>query len=102
MAAGFALKGTPWHRPDDTFAVAAIVNGITKTHEAFLNAGGLGILVGDGMLPHPGLEQIVETYYQLPVYAWRVTFDYQFVVNPAYNRDRGPVSVLGVRAQAEF
>ena len=32
-------------------------------HEAFLNAGGLGILVGDGMLPHPGLEQIVETYY---------------------------------------
>ncbi len=30
----------------------------------FLNAGGLGILVGDGMLPHPGPEQIIETYYQ--------------------------------------
>ena len=89
------MKGTQWHRPDDTFAVAAIVNGITKEHEAFLNAGGLGILVGDGMLPHPGLEQIIETYYQLPVYAWHVTFDYQFVVNPAYNRDRGPVSILG-------
>ena len=56
VAAGLALKGTQWHRPDDTFAVAAIVNGITKEHEAFLNAGGLGILVGDGMLPHPGLE----------------------------------------------
>jgi high affinity Mn2+ porin len=102
VAAGLALKGTQWHRPDDTFAVAAIVNGITKEHEAFLNAGGLGILVGDGMLPHPGLEEIIETYYQLPVYAWHVTFDYQFVVNPAYNRDRGPVSVLGVRAQTEF
>jgi high affinity Mn2+ porin len=102
VAAGFALKGTTWQRPDDTFAVAAIVNGITKEHGAFLNAGGLGILVGDGQLPHPGLEQIVETYYQLPVYTWHVTFDYQYVVNPAYNRDRGPVSVLGVRAQTEF
>ncbi|HWX84121.1 MAG TPA: carbohydrate porin [Xanthobacteraceae bacterium] len=102
VAAGFALKGRQWHRPDDTFAVAAIVNGITKEHQAFLNAGGLGILVGDGILPHPGLEQIIETYYQLPIYAWHVTFDYQFVVNPAYNRDRGPVSVLGVRAQTEF
>jgi high affinity Mn2+ porin len=102
VAAGLALKGTQWHRPDDTFAVAAIVNGITKEHEAFLNAGGLGILVGDGQLPHPGLEQIIETYYQLPVYAWHVTFDYQFVVNPAYNRDRGPVSILGLRAQTEF
>jgi high affinity Mn2+ porin len=102
VAAGLALKGTQWHRPDDTFAVAAIVNGITKEHQAFLNAGGLGILVGDGILPHPGLEQIIETYYQLPVYAWHVTFDYQFVVNPAYNRDRGPVSLLAVRAQTEF
>jgi high affinity Mn2+ porin len=102
VAVGLALKGTQWHRPDDTFAVAAIVNGITKEHQAFLNAGGLGILVGDGMLPHPGFEQIIETYYQLPVYTWHVTFDYQFVVNPAYNRDRGPVSLLAVRAQTEF
>jgi high affinity Mn2+ porin len=102
VAAGLALKGTQWHRPDDTFAVAAIVNGITKEHQAFLNAGGLGILVGDGQLPHPGLEQIIEAYYQLPVYAWHVTFDYQFVVNPAYNRDRGPVSLLALRAQTEF
>jgi high affinity Mn2+ porin len=54
------------------------------------------------MLPHPGFEQIIETYYQLPVYAWHVTFDYQFVVNPAYNRDRGPMSILGLRAQTEF
>ena len=71
-------------------------------HEEFLNDGGLGILVGDGMLPHPGPEQIVEMYYQLPVLASTVTFDYQFIVNPAYNRDRGPVSVLGARWHTEF
>ena len=31
----------------------------------FFNDGGLGILVGDGMLPHPGPEQIIETYYEI-------------------------------------
>jgi high affinity Mn2+ porin len=101
-AVGLALKGTQWHRPNDTFGLAGIVNGISKVHEEFLNDGGLGILVGDGMLPHPGPEQIIETYYAFPVLASTVTFDYQFIVNPAYNRDRGPVSVLSARWHTEF
>jgi high affinity Mn2+ porin len=100
--AGISLKGTQWGRPDDTFAFAAVVNGITKIHEQFLNDGGLGILVGDGQLPHPGPEQIIETYYLFPVYDWHATIDYQFVVNPAYNRDRGPVSIIGLRAETDF
>jgi high affinity Mn2+ porin len=102
VAAGLALKGTQWGRPDDTFALAGIVNGISAVHEAFLNDGGLGILVGDGQLPHPGLEHIVESYYVFPVFNWHATIDYQFVVNPAYNRDRGPVSIIGARMQTEF
>jgi high affinity Mn2+ porin len=102
VAAGLSLKGAQWQRPDDTFGLAAIVNGISKVHEEFLNDGGLGILVGDGMLPHPGPEQIIEAYYAFPVLASTVTFDYQFIVNPAYNRDRGPVSVLGARWHTEF
>ena len=102
VAAGLALKGTQWGRPNDTFALAGIVNGITAEHEAFLNDGGLGILVGDGKLPHPGLEQIIETYYLFPVLKWNVTIDYQFVVNPAYNRDRGPVSIIAVSAETDF
>jgi high affinity Mn2+ porin len=36
------------------------------------------------------------------VYNWRATVDYQFIVNPAYNRDRGPVSVVALRLQTEF
>jgi len=31
-----------------------------------------------------------------------VTLDYQYVANPAYNRDRGPVSIFGVRLHADF
>jgi high affinity Mn2+ porin len=102
VAAGLALTGKQWGRPDDTFGLAGVVNGISAAHEAFLNDGGLGILVGDGQLPHPGLEQIVEAYYLFPVSDWRVTLDYQFVVNPAYNRDRGPVSIVGARVFAQF
>lgn len=102
VAAGLALSGKPWGRPDDTFGLAGVVNRISGEHQAFLNAGGLGILVGDGRLPNPGGERIVEAYYSLALSNWRATFDYQFISNPAYNRDRGPVSVLGARLRTNF
>jgi high affinity Mn2+ porin len=63
----------------------------------------LGIVVGDDRLPNPGLERIIETYYSYglsPV--TRVTFNYQFIANPAYNTDRGPVSVFGMRVHSQF
>ena len=99
---GASVSGKRWGRPDDTLGVAGVVNGISGVHQAYLNAGGLGILVGDGQLPHPGLEQILEAYYSFPVGDWRVAADYQFIVNPAYNRDRGPVSVIGARLRTQF
>jgi high affinity Mn2+ porin len=65
--------------------------------------GGLGGIIGDGRLTHAGPEQIIETYYSLPVFKYALlTADYQFINNPAYNRDRGPVSVFGIRAHVEF
>ncbi|MBV9563376.1 MAG: carbohydrate porin [Bradyrhizobium sp.] len=102
VAAGLSVSGKMWGRDDDTFGIAGVVNGLSKVHQAFLNDGGLGILVGDGQLPHPGDEGIFETYYSLPWFASRVTLDYQLIVNPAYNRDRGPVSVLGVRVHTQY
>jgi high affinity Mn2+ porin len=102
-SAGLSLRGTRWHRADDTLGLAAINNGISAARERYLNAGGLGILVGDGRLPHPGPEQIVETYYSLSVLgAAHLSFDYQWINHPAYNRDRGPVSVVAVRLHAQF
>ena len=101
-SAGLSLAGRRWRRRDDTVAVAAVVNGATDAHTAYLAAGGLGILVGDGQLPHPGPESIVESYYRLPIGPWQLTLDYQFVVNPAFNRDRGPVSVVSARVRAQF
>ena len=103
LSLGFSLKGRRWNRPDDTVGLAAMVNGISAERERFLNAGGLGILVGDGQLPHPGREQIIESYYEFGLASWaQLTLDYQYIVNPAYNADRGPVSVGGVRVHAQF
>ena len=102
-ALGGALKGKSWGRAGDTVGFAAVVNGISKAHERYLNAGGIGVLVGDGKLPHPGPEMIAEAYYDWqPLRGTNITFDYQFIANPAYNRDRGPANVLALRLHGAF
>ena len=102
-AAGLSLNGKQWRRPDDTVGIAGVVNGISKIHEEFFNDGGLGILIGDGMLPHPGPEQIIESYYSYALSAsTHLTADYQFIVNPGYNEDRGPVNVFSGRFHWQF
>jgi high affinity Mn2+ porin len=103
VAAGLSLKGARWGRSDDTVGLAGIVNHISAAREEFLNAGGLGVVIGDGQLPHPGPEQILESYYDLGLVPQaHLSLDYQFVKNPAYNRDRGPVSIFAVRFHAQF
>ena len=103
LSAGLSIAGKRWGRPDDTIGIAGIINAISDVHQAFLNAGGLGILVGDGQLPRPGTEKIVETYYSYALTsATKLSADYQFIVNPAYNTDRGPVSLFALRAHTQF
>jgi high affinity Mn2+ porin len=103
FALGLSMTGDRWGRKDDTVGLANVVNGISKIHEEFLNDGGLGILIGDGQLPHPGPEEIVETYYKANVIKGvDVTFDFQLIANPAYNTDRGPVPVFGARLHGQF
>lgn len=103
FAFGGALKGKAWGRPKDTLAIAAVINGISDAHKRWLAAGGLGVLVGDGALPHPGDEQIIEAYYAFRPVDWgALTFDYQHIANPGYNRDRGPANIFALRVHAGF
>ena len=103
LAFGGALKGNGWGRAADTFAVAMVVNDISAAHKRYLAAGGLGVLVGDGALPHAGAEQIVEAYYTWRPTGWAaITLDYQHLANPGYNRDRGLINVFGARIHAGF
>jgi high affinity Mn2+ porin len=82
---------------------AFVVNNISTAQKDYLAAGFLGVLVGDGRLTNAGPEQVWETNY---VYAVRagvdVTADYQLINHPAYNVDRGPVHVFGLRLHVQF
>jgi high affinity Mn2+ porin len=96
--AGVSVSGARWGRKDDTAGAVIVVNQLSSAGHRYLNAGGLGILVGDGRLPHPGDEQIVEAYYSVGVTKrMTLSFDNQLIGNPAYNRDRGPVDVVTLR-----
>jgi high affinity Mn2+ porin len=102
LSGGLSLKGNRWGRHDDTAGLAAAVNGLSGAARDYFAAGGTGILIGDGALNY-GPEKIVEAYYSLQVRKHlSVTLNYQHVNNPAYNRDRGPVSIYGLRVHAEF
>ena len=103
VSGGVSIGGKSWGRPDDTIGIAGVVNGISSAHVAFLNAGGLGILIGDGQLTNYSLEKIFEAYYSIALNtSTRLAFDYQFIANPGYNADRGPANVFAARAHWQF
>lgn len=103
LSIGLSLTGTRWGRPDDTVGLAGVANQISHAGKLYLAAGGLGGIIGDGQLPEAGPEQIIETYYSFAAFSFaHISADYQFVNNPAYNRQRGPVSVFAIRLHAEF
>ena len=102
LAFGASIKGTAWRRPNDRVGIAAAFNGLSKDHRHFLAAGGMGILVGDGRLNYR-TEKVFESYYAFAVTKdLSLTFDYQRLTNPAFNADRGPVSIFSGRVHAEF
>ncbi|MDP9096888.1 MAG: carbohydrate porin [Pseudomonadota bacterium] len=102
VSGGLSLKGTAWRRADDTLALAFAINGLSRAAREYFAAGGIGILIGDGGLDY-GYEKIVELSYSARLAAHlTLSLDYQHVNDPAYNRDRGPVSIYGLRAHADF
>jgi high affinity Mn2+ porin len=102
VSLGGVLKGRSWGRPQDKVGIAVAINGLSAEYRAFLAAGGMGDVIGDGALNYR-TEKIIEAYY-----AYRldkrstVTLDYQFIADPAYNADRGPVNVFAARYHWEY
>jgi high affinity Mn2+ porin len=99
---GGDITGSAWHRPQDRAGLAAVSNGLSDVHREYLTLGGLGFLLGDGALRY-GRETIVEGYYtahiRRGVFA---SIGAQYIVNPGYNRDRGPVLVGSARLHVDF
>lgn len=106
---GGQLSGLHWQRPDDRLGLAAVVEGLSDVHRAYLAAGGSGFLLGDGRLSYAP-EQILEAYYRAQ-WSWspegsalrlQLTPDFQYVRNPAFNQDRGPVRFYSLRLHLEY
>jgi len=90
-------------RGNDNWGVAIVFNGISAAHCDYLASGGYGFIIGDGKLPHYGAERIAEAYYLFQLNKFlSISLDYQFVANPAYNEDRGPVNLGAVRVHFEI
>jgi high affinity Mn2+ porin len=102
VTGGLSFQGDAWHRPEDTVGLAGAANGLSQVHQEYFEAGGTGILAGDGALNY-SWEKILETYYDCQVWkTLHMALDYQFVADPAFNADRGPVSFFGARLHWEF
>ena len=102
LSGGVLIAGANWNRPDDSAGIAMVRNELSASHRNYLAAGGLGFFVGDGRLNYRP-ERIVEVFYALGVLprAW-ITLNAQHIDAPAYNADRGPVNVFGVRFHTNF
>jgi high affinity Mn2+ porin len=101
VSGGISVQGRLWKRTGDNIGVAGLRNYLSGDDRCFLAAGGMGFIIGDGRLNYAP-ESIVEAYYAWhALQDWTFTLDYQHIVNPAYNRDRGPVSVGTLRVHWE-
>ena len=99
---GVDLTGYWWRRTLDKIGSAFVTNGLSSEHAEYLRLGGEGFLLGDGALRY-GRENIWESYYT--AHLWAGLFasgQIQFVSNPGYNQDRGPVWVPGLRLHVDF
>jgi high affinity Mn2+ porin len=113
---GGQLSGARWTRTDDRLGVAVAIEGLSADHHDYLAAGGYGFLLGDGGLNYAH-EEILEVYYNAGL-PWpfnettrvfrkyplkiQLTPDFQYIRNPGYNRDRGPVRFWALRFHLEL
>jgi high affinity Mn2+ porin len=101
LGGGFSIKGTSWDRESDVLGVAYVMNGISRDHRDYLQDGGVGFMVGDGTLTY-GMEKIIESFYLYKIVKqFGASADIQYVINPGYNKDRGPATIMALRLHYE-
>jgi hypothetical protein len=100
---GTLAKGSLWSRPKDVAGAGVNLGWISRPHANYLRLGGIDGFIGDGNI-HAGVESSLDVFYSvyLPKSSLWLTGDYQRIVNPAFNRDRGPLNVFTLRIHGEF
>ena len=102
LSIGGLMNGLRWGRNKDALGLGYAQSWISSQHATYLNMGGIDGFIGDGKI-NVKPEQLVNIFYKWHVISssW-LSFDYQHLANPAYNSDRGPVNIYGVRVHFEF
>ncbi len=109
LSCGGQLSGLHWQRSEDRVGAAVVVEGLSDVHRDYLAAGGAGFLLDDGRLNYAH-EQILETYYRAQ-WTWsrgaaalrvQLSPDFQYIQNPGFNQDRGPVRFYTLRLHIEY
>ena len=106
---GGQLSGIHWARAADRLGVGVVLEDLAAAHRDYLAAGGSGFLLGDGRLNYAH-EEIFESYYRAgwtwPAGPWAVRVqlspDFQYIRNPGFNQDRGPVRFYALRLHLEY
>ncbi len=95
---GASIKGIKWKRKNDVLGFAYCISGLSSEHADYLSKGGLGFILGDGKLNYNN-EHLFESFYSASLFDGKITpsIVYQFVANPAYNKDRGPINIYSIR-----
>jgi len=102
FATGLRFDGDLWKQQKDHLGIAFVANGLSAAHQNYLAHGGYGFIIGDGKLNY-AQEKIIELYYSFHTLKnIFITPDYQFILNPAYNKDRGPVHVVALRIHIDL
>ncbi len=99
---GMIARGSSWSRPRDIVGAGLNFGWISKEHAAYLALGGIDGFVGDGAIK-AAAESTIDLFYSFNIKkSFWLTGDFQHVTNPAFNADRGPVNIFGLRIHGEF
>jgi len=102
ISGGVSIKGSSWGRSQDTVGLGYAVSGISAAEINYLQLGGSTVFIGDGAISYRP-EQVFEAYYSAKIYkGLYLTADYQYIANPAYNANRGPINFIGLRAHIDL
>lgn len=106
---GGQVSGVHWRRAEDRVGVGVSAGGMSDSHREYLAAGGSGFTLGDGRLNY-AYEEVLEGYYRAQ-WSWtaftapirlQLSPEFQYIQNPGFNRDRGPVRIYSVRLHVEY
>lgn len=99
---GALADGSRWGRDKDQLGAGYAQSWISGDHAKYLGMGGVDGFIGDGKINYAP-ERAFNVFYSVNLLSslW-VTGDYQLLMNPAFNADRGPVDIYSVKMHVEF